>query len=60
MLLFVRLQLLLLLMPVIAAAAAGVCVCVTLCRLQDQLIVFMALAEGTSSMLCNEPTLHTR
>ncbi|KAF6251744.1 RNA 3'-terminal phosphate cyclase [Scenedesmus sp. NREL 46B-D3] len=28
--------------------------------LQDQLIIFMAMAEGTSSMLCNEPTLHTR
>jgi RNA 3'-terminal phosphate cyclase (ATP) len=29
-------------------------------RLQDQLIIFMALAGGSSSMLCNEPTLHTR
>ena len=29
-------------------------------RLQDQLIVFMALAEGQSTMLCTEPTLHTR
>ena len=28
--------------------------------LQDQLIIFMALAEGTSTMLCGEPTLHTR
>eukprot|EP00878_Enallax_costatus_P014324 GHUV01014983.1.p1 GENE.GHUV01014983.1~~GHUV01014983.1.p1 ORF type:complete len:195 (+),score=41.47 GHUV01014983.1:283-867(+) len=28
--------------------------------MQDQLIVFMALAEGTSSMLCSELTLHTR
>eukprot|EP00882_Tetradesmus_deserticola_P034483 GHRQ01039575.1.p1 GENE.GHRQ01039575.1~~GHRQ01039575.1.p1 ORF type:complete len:128 (-),score=50.48 GHRQ01039575.1:424-807(-) len=30
------------------------------CRLQDQLVIFMALAEGTSSMLCNKPTLHTQ
>jgi RNA 3'-terminal phosphate cyclase (ATP) len=29
-------------------------------RLQDQLIVFMALASGRSSMLCGEPTMHTR
>ena len=28
--------------------------------LQDQLVVFMALAEGESRMLCTEPTLHTR
>lgn len=28
--------------------------------LQDQLIIFMALASGSSSMLCSEPTLHTR
>lgn len=28
--------------------------------MQDQLIIFMALAAGSSSMLCNEPTLHTR
>lgn len=34
--------------------------CVRNCRLQDQLVIFMAMAEGTSSMLCNEPTLHTR
>ena len=30
------------------------------CRLQDQLIIFMALADGTSRMRCTEPTLHTR
>ncbi len=30
------------------------------CRLQDQLIIFMALADGESSMTCGEPTLHTR
>lgn len=29
-------------------------------RLQDQLVIFMALAGGTSSMLCGELTLHTR
>eukprot|EP00891_Asterochloris_glomerata_P008130 jgi/Astpho2/8130/Aster-x1483 len=28
--------------------------------LQDQLIIFMALADGTSRMRCTEPTLHTR
>ncbi|KAK9811681.1 hypothetical protein WJX72_008299 [[Myrmecia] bisecta] len=28
--------------------------------MQDQLIIFMALAEGTSRVLCTEPTLHTR
>jgi RNA 3'-terminal phosphate cyclase (ATP) len=28
--------------------------------MQDQLIVFMALARGTSRMLCGAPTLHTR
>jgi RNA 3'-terminal phosphate cyclase (ATP) len=28
--------------------------------LQDQLIIFMALVQGSSSMLCSEPTLHTR
>ena len=28
--------------------------------LQDQLIVFMALARGTSRVLCGELTLHTR
>lgn len=28
--------------------------------MQDQLILFMALAEGRSSMLCGELTLHTR
>ena len=27
---------------------------------QDQLVVFMALAAGTSRLLCGEPTLHTR
>ena len=30
------------------------------CRMQDQLIIFMALAQGTSRMSCGEPTLHTR
>ncbi len=30
------------------------------CRLEDQLIIFMALASGTSRMLCQQPTLHTR
>lgn len=29
-------------------------------RMQDQLIIYMALAQGTSKMLCGEPTLHTR
>ena len=29
-------------------------------RLQDQLIIYMALACGTSRMVCAEPTLHTR
>lgn len=28
--------------------------------MQDQLVIFMALAHGQSSMLCSEPTLHTR
>jgi RNA 3'-terminal phosphate cyclase (ATP) len=28
--------------------------------MQDQLIIFMALASGRSSMLCGELTLHTR
>ncbi|CAL5229697.1 g13069 [Coccomyxa viridis] len=28
--------------------------------MQDQLIIFMALAQGTSRMSCGEPTLHTR
>jgi len=28
--------------------------------LQDQLIVFMALAQGVSVLVCSEPTLHTR
>ena len=28
--------------------------------MQDQLIIFMALAKGESKMLCTEPTLHTR
>lgn len=28
--------------------------------MQDQLIVFMALAQGRSSMLCSELTMHTR
>ena len=31
-----------------------------ICRLQDQLIIFMALGEGESKILCTEPTLHTR
>jgi RNA 3'-terminal phosphate cyclase (ATP) len=30
------------------------------CRLEDQLIVFMALAEGKSNMTCGPPSLHTR
>lgn len=29
-------------------------------RMQDQLIIFMALAKGTSRYLSSEPTLHTR
>lgn len=29
------------------------------CRLQDQLIIFMALADGVSSITCGRPTLHT-
>ena len=29
-------------------------------RLEDQLIIFMALAKGTSRMLSQQPTLHTR
>lgn len=29
-------------------------------RLQDQLIIFMALAEGTSTLTCGPPELHTR
>lgn len=33
---------------------------VQLCRLQDQIIIFMALAEGASKILCTEPTQHTR
>ncbi|KAL3157661.1 hypothetical protein ABBQ32_012103 [Trebouxia sp. C0010 RCD-2024] len=28
--------------------------------LQDQLVVFMALGQGESKLLCTEPTLHTR
>jgi RNA 3'-terminal phosphate cyclase (ATP) len=28
--------------------------------MQDQLIVFMGLAEGETSILCGELTLHTR
>jgi len=28
--------------------------------MQDQLVLFMALAAGSSRMLCVEPTLHTR
>lgn len=28
--------------------------------LQDQLIIWMALAKGTSEFVCGEPTLHTR
>ena len=31
-----------------------------MCRMQDQLIIFMALAQGTSRMSCGEPSLHTR
>lgn len=33
---------------------------VFLTRPQDQLILFMALAEGTSSLRCRELTMHTR
>ncbi|CAL8469495.1 g9036 [Coccomyxa elongata] len=29
------------------------------CWLQDQLIIFMALADGVSSITCSRPTLHT-
>ena len=29
-------------------------------RMQDQLVVFMALGSGTSRVLCGAPTLHTR
>ena len=29
-------------------------------RLQDQLIIFMALAEGTSRLACGPLTLHTQ
>ena len=29
-------------------------------RMQDQLIVFVALAAGRSQFLCSEPSLHTR
>lgn len=39
------------------AVLAGVCVDG---YMQDQLIVFMALAKGESVMVCEEPTLHTR
>jgi RNA 3'-terminal phosphate cyclase (ATP) len=39
------------------AVLAGVCVDD---YMQDQLIVFMALAKGESVMVCQEPTLHTR
>jgi RNA 3'-terminal phosphate cyclase (ATP) len=28
--------------------------------LQDQLVIFMAVASGTSSVLCGDLTLHTR
>ncbi|KAL6763855.1 hypothetical protein V8C86DRAFT_2483322 [Haematococcus lacustris] len=28
--------------------------------MQDQLIVFMALAAGDSHLVCSEPTLHAR
>lgn len=28
--------------------------------MQDQLIIYMALARGTSRFTCAEPTLHTR
>lgn len=34
--------------------------CYSVCPLQDQLIIFMALADGASAMLTGEPTLHTR
>lgn len=30
------------------------------CRMQDQLIIFMALASGTSRIVCGQLTLHTR
>eukprot|EP01025_Chloroclados_australasicus_P038026 TRINITY_DN3893_c0_g1_i1.p1 TRINITY_DN3893_c0_g1~~TRINITY_DN3893_c0_g1_i1.p1 ORF type:complete len:468 (+),score=43.13 TRINITY_DN3893_c0_g1_i1:260-1663(+) len=29
-------------------------------QMQDQLIIFMALAEGESRLLCSEPTMHTQ
>lgn len=29
-------------------------------HMQDQLVIFMALAQGTSRMLCGEPSLHAR
>ena len=41
----------------VSAAQNGL---VLLRRMQDQLIVFMALARGTSRMLCRAPTLHTQ
>lgn len=41
----------------VAALRCGACVDEWM---QDQLIIFMALAGGTSRMLCGEPTLHTR
>jgi RNA 3'-terminal phosphate cyclase (ATP) len=28
--------------------------------MQDQLIIWMAIAAGTSRLICAEPTLHTR
>ena len=34
--------------------------CCACCRMQDQVIVFLALAGGRSTVLCGEPTLHTR
>lgn len=34
--------------------------CMLCCAAQDQLIIFMALASGTSTILTGEPTLHTR
>lgn len=30
------------------------------CRMQDQLIIFMAVAQGTSTLTCGQPDLHTR
>ncbi|GBF96202.1 hypothetical protein Rsub_08747 [Raphidocelis subcapitata] len=41
----------------LAALRSGACVDQWMC---DQLIIYMALARGTSHMLCGEPTLHAR